>query len=160
MKAISHAYIRVMPIFNNPTMNNDLVSWAISVPRLRKWPRRRSIRSQIKFTIQNLSDSILHIQVRLRSPTRVLIFRSTTKRKIGRNRIKETSETFEETVEKDINPNDDTTFLFPFHYRPHLAPLRTADLPLEYLIIGFNKEHQQVISSGIQSLVIPIETGT
>lgn len=160
MKAISQEYIRVISIFNDLTMKNDLVSWSVSVPRLRRWTRRRSIRSKIKFTIQNLSESILHIQIRLRSPTRMLIFRSTITRKIGRNRISETSEAFEETIGKDIKPQGETTFIFPFHYRPQLAPLRTANIPLKYLINGFNKEGQQVISSGIQNLVIPIETGT
>ena len=140
-------------------MKNDVISWSVSVPRLRKWPRRRSIRSEIKFTIQNLSESILHIQIRLRSPTRMLVFRSTKKRKIGRDRIRETSEAFEETIEKDINPKDETMFRFPFHYRPHLTPMRTADIPLKYLINGFNKEDQQVTSSGVRNLVIHVETG-
>ncbi len=149
-----------MSIFNDPTTKNNLINWSVSVPRLRKWPRRRSIRSEIKFTVQNLSESILHIQIRLRSPTGILIFRSKITRKIGRNRITETSEAYEKTIEKDINPQGETTFLFPFHYRPHLAPLRTAEIPLKYLINGFNKECQQVTSSGIQNLIIPIETGT
>ena len=83
---------------------------------------------------------------------------STIKRKIGRDRIRETSETFEETIEKNINPQDKTTFRFSFHYRPHLAPMRTADIPLQYLINGFNQEGHQVISSGVQNLVIPIQT--
>lgn len=149
-----------MAIFKDHTMKNDLISWSVSVPRLRKWPRRRSIRSEIRFTIQNLSESILHIQIRLRSSTRMLIFRSTIKRKIGRDRIRETSETFEDTIEKNINPQDKITFRFPFHYRPHLAPMRTADISLKYLINGFNQEGHQVISSGVQNLVIPIQTGT
>jgi len=149
-----------MSIFNDPTTKNDVISWSVSIPRLRKWPRRRSIRSEIKFKVQNLSESILHIEIRLRSPTRMLIFRSKITRKIGRNRITETSEAYEETIEKDINPLDETTFIFPFHYRPHLAPLRTTDIPLKYLINGFNKEDKQITSSGVQNLVILIETST
>jgi hypothetical protein len=146
-------------MFNDTTINKDFASWTISVPRLRRWPRQRSIRSQIKFTIQNLSDSVLHIQVRLRSPTRMLIFRSTTERKIRRNRIKETSEAFEEIIEKDINPHDETTFLFPFHYRPHLAPMRMPNIRLEYLINGFDEQRRRVLTSGAQGLILPIETG-
>ncbi len=149
-----------MSIFNDPTTKNGLISWSVSVPRLRRWPRRRSVRSEIRFTIQNLSESILHVQIKLRSSTRMLIFRSTITRKIGRDRIRETSEAFEETIEKDINSQGETTFHFPFHYRPHLTPLRTSDIQLKYLILCFNQKGHPVISSGVQNLVIPIETGT
>jgi hypothetical protein len=85
-----------------------------------------------------------------------LVFRSIKKRKIGRDRIKETSEVFEEIIRKDINHQDETTFLFPFHYRPHLGPLRSPNIMLEYIIQGFDQKGQEVFFSGSRSLVIPI----
>ena len=145
-----------MSIFNDSSTDTDLIRWTVTVPRLRRWPRRRSIRSEIKFTICNQSDSLINIRVRLRSPSRFFVFRSITKRKIGRDRIKETSEVFEEIIRKEINRQDETTFLFPFHYRPHLGPLRSPNIMLEYVIQGFDQKGQEVFFSGSRSLVLSI----
>jgi hypothetical protein len=80
-----------------------------------------------------------------------------SKRKVGRDRIKETTETLHEVIEKELNPQSETTFLFPFHYRPQITLLRTTTLSLGYLIVGYDHEDHQVLYSGPHNLMIPLE---
>jgi hypothetical protein len=149
---------RVIRIEVNQNHQSDLISWTVSVPKiLRKWSRRRAIQSQIKFNVHNKSELSIRTRIEVRSRSRVLIFRSTTKRQVGRDRIKETTETFHEVIEKELKPQSEATFLFPIHYRPQITPLRPTTLSLGYLIIGYDHENHEVLHSGPHNLMISIE---
>lgn len=148
----------MITIIDTQNQQGDLISYTISVPKLlRKWSRRRAIKSQIRFMVKNNSDAFIRVKIEVRSRSRVLIFRSITKRKVGRDRIKQTTETLHEVVEKGLEPQSETTFLFPFHYRPQFTSLRSTALNLGYLIIGFNNEDYEVLHTGPHNLLIPIE---
>ncbi len=146
------------PIFYKQGTCEGMISWAISMPRLKKWPRRRIIRSQIQFTIKNISESFLHIQVKVRSSSKLLQFKSISSQMIGKSRIKHTKETLQKAVGKGIGSHVTTKLTFPFHYRPHLALSRTPHLQIEFLIIGSNKKGQEILRSGPHHLTIPVET--
>ncbi|MHA2427525.1 MAG: hypothetical protein ACXADB_05845 [Candidatus Hermodarchaeia archaeon] len=147
-----------MTIVANQDHQSDLMSWTVSVPKiLRRLSRRRAIQSQIKFTVHNKSDLSIRTRIEVRSQSRVLIFRSTIKRKVGRDRIKETTETLHEVIEKELKPQSEKIFLFPIHYRPQITPLRPITLSLVYLIIGYDHEDHEVLNSGPHNLMISIE---
>lgn len=135
--------------------SSDLIDWTISVPKLlSKWPRRRAINSQIEFAIKNHSESPIRIKIEVQSKSRMLIFRSIIKRKVGRNRIKETTEKLHEVVEKGIKPQSEALFRFPFHFQPHFGRLRSSSLEIKYLIVGFSEEGKELFHSGPDTLTI------
>ena len=138
--------------------SNDFVNWTITVPKLfRKWSRRRAIKSQIRFVVKNTSEEFIQIKLELWSRTKLLIFRSITKRRVGKNRIKETTEALSEVIERGIESRSETIFTFPFHYRPQLPLQRTSNLMLGYMITGIGREGMVVFRSGPHDLTIPIE---
>ena len=143
---------------NAEIFHEDQLSWRISVPRLpAKLPRRRSIRSEIRFTVKNNSDAFLRVRIKLRSSSRILLFHSGTVKKYGKSRIKKTRQSLSEVVEGEIGSGEENLLICSFNYRPLLTSMRRLNLQLEYLILGLNRDGEEVIHSGPHSLNIPIE---
>ena len=143
---------------NAEVFNEGQLSWRISVPRLpAKLPRRRSIRSEIRFYVKNNSDAFLRVRVKLRSSSRILVFQSGMVKKYGKDRIKETRQSLGEVAEGEIESGEEHILIFPFNYRPLLTSMRKRNLQLEYLILGLDEQGEEVIHSGPHSLNIPVE---
>lgn len=131
----------------------DEVSWDIFVPkRLQKLPRGRAIQSEIKFVVNNHSDSTLDILIKVRSPSNVLVFKSTRQLKMGPGMIRKERKNVIGVQKQRINQGGQKTFVFVFLFRPHLARLRESSLTLDYVISGYNEDGQHLIQMGPYSL--------
>ena len=147
------------PRSSGSSVNGDGVSWDISVPKgLQRLPRGRAIQSEIKFAVKNHSDSTLEILIKVRSPSNVLVFKSTRQKKMGPGMIKKERKNVIGVQKRRINQGEQKTFVFHFLFRPHLARLRESSLTLEYVISGYNEDGQHLIQLGPYSLDLLIST--
>ncbi|MFX1539613.1 MAG: hypothetical protein ACFFBX_02380 [Promethearchaeota archaeon] len=147
------------PRSSGSSISRDKVSWDISVPKgLQKLPKGRAIQSEIRFVVNNHSDSTLDILIRVRSPSNILVFKSTRQKKMGPGMIKKERKNVIGVQKQRINQGGQKTFVFVFLFRPHLARLRESSLTLDYVISGYNEDGQHLIQLGPYSLDLPIST--
>jgi hypothetical protein len=133
------------------------ISWKItSAKSLAILPRRRTTPYRFQFEIWNQYDHPVELEVRVESPSEVMIFRKKTAKMMGGSRLTSVVDSTFRISKHNIPTQEKKHYRFSAIFRPHLARPLHPYLVLQYHIKARNEEKNFYLRSDPYRLKIPV----